>query len=748
MGDFFAGLGAGFRFPDTQMNSGPLPSLGQGAPAGAHGDPDGRINFNGSLLGDITPYAYGKGARVGSDRNYQQVPHRIQKIVHQIWVPAAVSPGVKVPVSHVVDQGDVAFVINSNNNGFLLFGGSNISPVDKQRLARHAVFANLATVNYILSGIQRVSWERVEAFQNGDLWALLRKDLGMRTQLEMPTDSIKLKDLKLQLDKSVDWMLRDILQVVRMRMLPFGICAGSEKQGGQTETGLSPVQAGANYVTTMTVDGQNIDLINYWAHESLNAGDQLIFKLEKKTCREYTLNHYYKGVVTQDFGRDKECWQLVPSVFRMGDHYHNNDEYDCRTHGYWRIAQLMQQRSSSCTPAAMYWNNDSNNMRSGGGAQLLQVLFAPVYVNNLEPPGKIIALTWSCELSDVEEAKKRTGIPVNKRINASPAQIDVLLGKINSSKILPFLKTFEKDRLIDETTCEKALIEMKRLSLIEYNLKIATRTLISDPALEAEITAIKKKLLDDVRDAKSTRDKSIAAHLIIFKDEQKKLTFLKKSISKIDYFNNGFDIDIRTTSIFIPLLELEYVAIPYSGCALEIRDNKTLSTLKSTSRIEKNLDSKFDIKQDLSDENIYVYYSLPTLRVLFSMENNEHNYVFKIKSNDGKEWIFSMTKIWTNYERERIFWGGVPMSMNVHEAVLLGAGIASCAGAAPGERFKSVLGLSEAMPGPSAAAAPAPESLAMQVVEAPELSATAPAAKRSRVTLARQQAANTADEKS
>jgi len=40
MGDFFAGLGAGFSFPDTQMNSGPLPSVGAGAPAGANGNPN------------------------------------------------------------------------------------------------------------------------------------------------------------------------------------------------------------------------------------------------------------------------------------------------------------------------------------------------------------------------------------------------------------------------------------------------------------------------------------------------------------------------------------------------------------------------------------------------------------------------------------------------------------------------------------------------------------------------------------
>ena len=363
MSDFFAGLGAGFRFPDTQMNSGPLPSIGAGAPAGAGGDPDGRINFNSTLLEGITPYSYAKGARVGSDRNYQQVPHRIQQIVHQIWLPSGKCPTEKINVSHVVDQGDIAFVINSDNNGFLLFPGPHMCASDKDRLARHPVFANLATVNYILAGVQRV----LAGEDKKNYWKTLRSDLGMR-DVEKTTNDV------LELDS--------VLQLVKTRLIPYGICAGSEKQGGQTETGMSPVQAGVNFVTTMTVDGQNIDLINYWAHENLSAGDQLIFKLERKDTYYYGLNHYYKETRDQTFSTRKMCWQLVPSVFRMGQKVDDNYlQYDYRTHGYWRIAQLMQSRKQCSNNAdeAFYWNDDKNNLRSGGSAQLLQVLFAPVY---------------------------------------------------------------------------------------------------------------------------------------------------------------------------------------------------------------------------------------------------------------------------------------------------------------------------------------------------------------------------------
>jgi len=51
---------------------------------------------------------------------------------------------------------------------------------DKDRLARHPVFANLATVNYILAGVQRV----VHGDDNKNYWKTLRSDLGMRRRTD------------------------------------------------------------------------------------------------------------------------------------------------------------------------------------------------------------------------------------------------------------------------------------------------------------------------------------------------------------------------------------------------------------------------------------------------------------------------------------------------------------------------------------------------------------------------------------
>ena len=438
MSDFFAGIsGGGFKFPNTERNGGPLP----GAPSGANATPDGQFNFNSALLEGITPFAGPKGGNPGSDRSYQQVslslsfpyslsldvtlslcltfsvsccnslsvslavyislssrypqvPHRIQKIVHQIWLPSP-NPNSesRFPVSHVVDQGDIACVLNTSNAACFLCPRP-VSGLDKDRLAVHAVFANIVTSNYLLAGMQRD--------HNSGQWNHVRKAFGWYDghtgNVDANQGSGASRGANIVSDPHheywsggsahtgqvrMDLNFEMVERIFQTRIIPFGICAGSEKQGGQTETGFAPVQAAANHVTTMTVDGQNVDLINYWTNENLNAGDQLILKLAWKPTQKYKLNHYYKSPVSTNFDKQVYCWQIVPSVFRMGERINEGTQeqcYDYRLHGYWRIAQMMHHRKRSMVHNEI-WADDAVNMGGGGRAQLLQVLFAPVYQN-------------------------------------------------------------------------------------------------------------------------------------------------------------------------------------------------------------------------------------------------------------------------------------------------------------------------------------------------------------------------------
>ena len=158
MASLFADLRSGFRMPDVQMNKGPLPNTA-GGPAGSDGTADGRYNFNTELLSGITPYAYGEAARMGSDRNYQQIPHRIQKIIQPLYLPQrdgkAGQP--KLAMTHAVDQGDVAFAVNlgADNQHLLLSPEDTFITKNDNVLASFTPFCNLATVNYLLAGLWR-----------------------------------------------------------------------------------------------------------------------------------------------------------------------------------------------------------------------------------------------------------------------------------------------------------------------------------------------------------------------------------------------------------------------------------------------------------------------------------------------------------------------------------------------------------------------------------------------------------------
>ena len=360
MADFFSGLNNGnIRQPDALFGPGPLPSTGN-----VKGDPDGRYNDSGGLLSGISPYDGPKGGRMGSDRNYQQIPHRMQHIVHMLYLPYADKKQRElVGVSHAVDQGDIAFVLNTNRIQGLLYNEvlQRDAAISQAKMPSRNAFANLPTVNYLLAGLQRLD-------KSDDVslpWRSLAMDFGY--------------------NPAAPDRLRAVLALLREVFVPYGICAGSENQGGKHETGLAPVQSAVNHVTTMTVDGQNRDLVNYWRRSNVGAGDQLIFRLEYLPTHNFTLNHYYKGTVHQAFPDQQWCWQVVPDVFAMTydpARYDNRprlqDEaclsYDYRLHGYWRIGQVFQHRGKHDIETQNY-SNDLCFLRG----QLLQITFAPVW---------------------------------------------------------------------------------------------------------------------------------------------------------------------------------------------------------------------------------------------------------------------------------------------------------------------------------------------------------------------------------
>lgn len=347
MSDIFAGV-TGFKFPDTLMNKGPLPTV-VGGPAGSNGTPDAVINGTSSLLQNITPYAKGESARMGSDSNYQQIPWRMQYIIPQLYIPSFEAYESNIAVSHAVDQGDVAFRLYTKDRAWFT---SNSNAHTSLRPAALVSFGNLDIVNYILACLQH---------SDSATWQSIR--LHMRYDRN---DDPKKK-------------FTAIKRLMRQNFTPHGICAGSEHQGGKHEGSYGPIESGraVNFVTTMTLDGKNEDLVNYWHQHQQMAGDTLIFKLEKISAkdmrlRNYQLTRYYKQAVRRSVHiveDSAESWQLVPHVYRVSDPIDTEPEHDYRVAGYWRIAQSFQFRHAT----------SSSKMLMTG--PLLEVTFAPVWMD-------------------------------------------------------------------------------------------------------------------------------------------------------------------------------------------------------------------------------------------------------------------------------------------------------------------------------------------------------------------------------
>ena len=305
MSDIFAGV-YGARFPDVVMNSGPLPPSG-GLPAPLHDTPDGRINYNSTLLGDLQPYAYGEPGYQSSQNSYLNIPHRIQKILPVLYLPEPNGREV-FRLSHSVDDSDIAFVMRLNRGSIFCTG--------TRSGARRALgvvadpLINLATVNYLLAGIQTAMPMRVD--KNNMFWELL---FNLDSQ-QWPQDQSKRDYRDVAGGRPIG--LSDLVHFVRHCVRPFGVVRGSEKQGGQSEMTNSPATWPVPAIVTLVIDGKEANVINVWHGHDLHAGEDLVLRLKLMPLQTYTLNHYYKGFARKSYDvKGKYVWQLVPDVMAM-----------------------------------------------------------------------------------------------------------------------------------------------------------------------------------------------------------------------------------------------------------------------------------------------------------------------------------------------------------------------------------------------------------------------------------------------
>jgi hypothetical protein len=328
MSDFFSNLyGGGIRKPDAVINpsgGGALPPMstsGPGFPAGFNGAPDGRINTASTLLGDVSPYSYAEADRLSTQAAYLNIPHRVQRIVPSLQLPEAqpyLQGGKQFTLSHQLDDGDIGFVVRAMFSPYEMV--HNRKKYDRQGI----LFAvdpiiNLATVNYILHGLQRygfmkeeVEWNRLWIglglddlkFEHSGRTNLLKEIMvqtqnhidGGTTKMAYNGESVTIPSETMQ---ACRFFLAD--HIIKNIIRPFGIPLGSEKQGGQHQGSSSAVSNPVDFVTTLTIDGLVINLVNIWRGHDISSGDDLMLYLKECSFTEYVLSHHAKNNRMQRF---------------------------------------------------------------------------------------------------------------------------------------------------------------------------------------------------------------------------------------------------------------------------------------------------------------------------------------------------------------------------------------------------------------------------------------------------------------
>jgi hypothetical protein len=378
MSDFFGNLnGGGIRLPEARFNDGgmlpPLSTAGYGN--GLDGTADARINAASSLLGDVAPYVYGTSDRLTTQTAYLNTPHNIQKIIPQIMLPDCAEATLQHTflLPHAVSDGDIAFamrfVTRNARDSFLV----DIHTYMRQGAARAIDYiCNITTVNYILRGLQ--------SKRTNPAWSHFATALGPEVQIlyeklqNKIRDEASAKSIEKYRSKLACVIFRDICR-------PIGVVIGSDKQGGQHQGRNKSVTFPVDFVATISVDGRNENLCNFWKSCDVNSGEDLLLQLRNYKSSElsniYSLNtHKYN--VHKEFmqGFEHNLYQISPVTRHKL--FTNDDACSVLKQGYWHFA--MSQKMHRMRNDVVNVTEIEQYHRGG----LLQVTISPHFVRDVD----------------------------------------------------------------------------------------------------------------------------------------------------------------------------------------------------------------------------------------------------------------------------------------------------------------------------------------------------------------------------
>ena len=229
--------------------------------------PASKVNQQDTLLSGLVANKHGHGSSVSDDISCQITPHKIQKIVPQIFLPSAVSdvgPD-NLLLSHAVDDGDLAFTIRMVRNNPTCMKSFDFFA--KQNIPRSVdPIVNIATVNYIIRGLQ------TDMGANAENW----KEFLQSTGWPMHKQTYEFHDFK-----AGEYQHRNVSLFIQDYIRPLGVVIGSDRQGGQHQ-GVGRgrgVDFSVDYAVTILVDGLCDNMLNMWRRTEIRAGDDLLLAL-------------------------------------------------------------------------------------------------------------------------------------------------------------------------------------------------------------------------------------------------------------------------------------------------------------------------------------------------------------------------------------------------------------------------------------------------------------------------------------
>ena len=351
-GDLYSG---GIGKPDAVFDqSSMLPPLDTSSYGAAFGGvPDSRINAGTTLFSDMEPYAYGKGDRISTQTAYLANPHNIQKLVPPISLPDSNqnTQPTWFMLPHSVSDGDVAFSIRFDTMQARQAFLPGFHDYSRQGAGKAVDYiCNIATVNYIMRGL----------FTDENLvnpaWRNFAEALGFKEAYTDIQSTIKQSKGMTHSDATKKHIRGRMLcmgeNIVRDCFRPIGVVIGSAKQGGRHETSNSACTAPVAYIVTISIDGRNENLCNYWRNMNLSSGSDLGFVVQTKARSSYALN-YSKQATTKLFPTQiiDGCPQLCPAIngktsepTPKGHHDKPIREHEISGHWHFAMSQVMQQK--------------------------------------------------------------------------------------------------------------------------------------------------------------------------------------------------------------------------------------------------------------------------------------------------------------------------------------------------------------------------------------------------------------------